>query len=114
MSFGKNLKKLRSEHHLTQDELAKATGINRSNLAMYEKDNRRPQVEKLQILAQYFHVDMNTLLADGNSTAPLSPGEQRHMDQYLLLDADNRRTIDDQTEYLLYRQTAAETKKDPA
>lgn len=117
MSFGKNLKKLRLEHHLTQEELSKATGINRSNLAMYEKDNRCPQVEKLQILANYFGVDMNTLLADGSDPAsqlgevarsaggvPLSPDDLRLLDRLRRLTPAGRAKIASYTDYILMEE----------
>lgn len=115
MSFGKNLKKLRLQHHLTQEELSKATGINRSNLGMYEQDRTFPQFDKLQILANYFNVDMNTLLADGSdpasqSLAPqssiLNPEEIRLLDRLRRLTPAGRAKIASYTDYILMEEEA--------
>ena len=113
MSLGKNLKKLRLEHHLTQMELAKATGINRSTIGMYEEEKMFPKVSKLQILANYFHVDMNTLLAEGGPEPAGEPSvvkenltaeERRHLEYYRNLDADQRTKVDGYIEALLMEQ----------
>lgn len=123
MSFGKNLKSLRLKHHLTQEELSKNTGINRSNLGMYEQDRTFPQFDKLQILANYFHVDMNTLLADGSAPAFLSasqsgevarsaggvslnPEEIRLLDRLRRLTPAGRAKIASYTDYILMEEEA--------
>lgn len=117
MSFGKNLKNLRLEHHLTQEELSKATGINRSNLGMYEQDRTFPQFDKLQILANYFNVDMNTLLADGSASqlgevarsaggVPLSPDDLRLLDRLRRLTPAGRAKIASYTDYILMEEEA--------
>ena len=62
MSFNETLKKLRIEKKLTQEELAQATGLSRSAIGMYESGSREPNFETLEILADFFNVDMNTLL----------------------------------------------------
>ena len=67
MEFSDRLKELRRRHNMTQDDLAKATKISRSALGMYEAGHREPNFETLEILADYFNVDMNTLL---NKTTP--------------------------------------------
>ena len=113
MNFGKNLKKLRAEHHLTQMELAKATGINRSAIGMYEQERQNPPFDKLQILANYFNVDMNTLLADGpdpasQSLAPqssiLNPEEIRLLDRLRRLTPAGRAKIASYTDYILMEE----------
>lgn len=67
MAFSDRLKELRRRHNMTQNDLAKATKISRSALGMYEAGHREPNFETLEILADYFNVDMNTLL---NKTTP--------------------------------------------
>lgn len=60
--FAKRLKKLRLEHHLTQEELAPELEISRSTLGMYETGKREPDFETLEIIADFFNVDMNYLI----------------------------------------------------
>lgn len=62
MSFNNMLKSLRLKKGLTQEELAKLTGLTRSAVGMYESGNREPKYEVLELLADFFNVDMNTLL----------------------------------------------------
>lgn len=62
MSFKEMLKKLRVEKKLTQEELAQATGLSRSAIGMYESGSREPNFETLEVFADFFNVDMNTLL----------------------------------------------------
>ena len=53
------LKFLRTSAGLSQQELAKQTGINKSNINMYERGDREPNFEKLEIMSDYFNVDMD-------------------------------------------------------
>ena len=69
MSFNEMLKKLRTNKELTQEELAQATGLSRSAIGMYEAGSREPSFETLEIFADFFNVDMNTLL-DKNQWNP--------------------------------------------
>lgn len=53
-------------------------GLSRSALAMYETGKRHPDFETLELFADFFNVDMNTLLgcssAPTDSPAPAEPG----------------------------------------
>ena len=62
MTFGETLKSLRKQKGLTQEEFAKQTGISRSAIGMYESGKREPSFEMLELFADFFNVDMNTLL----------------------------------------------------
>ena len=75
MTFGENLKALRKARGLTQEEFAKQSGISRSAIGMYESGKREPKnFEMLETIADFFNVDMNTLL--GTSKAPAPPAAQ--------------------------------------
>lgn len=56
------LKSLRKENKLTQDELSGKLGISKSTISMYENGKRQPDFENLEMLADFFNVDMNYLL----------------------------------------------------
>ena len=62
MSFADNFKKLRESNDLTQDMLSRMLGIAKSTISMYENGNRQPDFETLELVADYFNVDMNYLL----------------------------------------------------
>ena len=58
MSFKDMLKYLRTKKGLSQDKLAEETGLSKSTISMYENGNREPNFETLELLADYFNVDM--------------------------------------------------------
>lgn len=66
-SFGAVLKSLRKYKKITQAELAHATRLTVSAISMYENGNREPNFKTLELLSDYFQVDMNILLG----TAPI-------------------------------------------
>lgn len=60
-NFKDVFKSLRIKNGLTQDELSKKIGISRSAISMYERGEREPDFETLEVIADYFNVDMNYL-----------------------------------------------------
>lgn len=56
------LKELRLKDNLTQQELASGLGISFSSVSMYERGQREPNFETLELIADYFNVDMDYLL----------------------------------------------------
>lgn len=59
--FGSRIKRLRTEHGHTQDELAKLVGVSRSTISMVERNERRPDDELLETIADIYNVDMDYL-----------------------------------------------------
>lgn len=77
--FGQRLQRLRNERGLSQQELAKKVGASRSSISMYECDDRWPDFEVLDNLADYFDVSFDYLLcrAEVNSGYPAHNFERR-------------------------------------
>ena len=61
-TIGTRLKSCREEWGYTQEQVEKATGVKRSNLANYETDFRTPRTETLQTLADFYGVSATYLL----------------------------------------------------
>lgn len=61
-NFSTRLKELRIDNGFTQVTLADALGISKSTISMYELGHREPDFETLEVLADFFNVDMNYLL----------------------------------------------------
>ncbi len=61
-NFQNILKTLRTSHNLTQDALAKKLKISRSTIGMYESGAREPDFETLELIADFFNVDIDYLL----------------------------------------------------
>ena len=62
----KILKMLRKEKKLTQTELAQKTGIDQALISKFESGERVPNVEKLQILTEYYDVSVDFVLGRTN------------------------------------------------
>ena len=53
--FASRMKKARNETGFSQDEVAKETGIARSNIAKYEIGKLEPDLEKLGIISEFYN-----------------------------------------------------------
>ncbi len=62
MRFPDILKQLRIMHKLNQTDFAKAIGLSRSTIGMYETGKREPDFETLETIADYFNVTIAYLL----------------------------------------------------
>lgn len=62
--IGQKLKKLREETGIKQETLAKAIGLQRQTISMYESDKRDPDIPTLKKIASYFQITVDELLED--------------------------------------------------
>lgn len=69
--FDKILKLLRNEKNMSQQELADALGISKSSINMYERGERQPNFEILEMIADYFNVDIDYLLGRTTKTTKI-------------------------------------------
>jgi HTH-type transcriptional regulator, competence development regulator len=61
-SLGSTIRKLREKENLTQKDFAKKIGISNVVLSRYEKDERKPDYDMLNKIADYFEVSIDYLL----------------------------------------------------
>lgn len=81
--FSDMLTYLRKREHLSQQDLANETGLKRSAISMYETGQREPDFETLEIFADFFNVNMDTLLGKADNKIPdckSLPPEAIHID----------------------------------
>ena len=62
MNFGENLKKIREEKRLSQQELARKLEVAQSTIAMWEASNRTPKLGELNRMARVLNITVNRLL----------------------------------------------------
>lgn len=67
-NFANVLRLLRTEKNMSQQELASALGISKSAVNMYERGERQPNFETLELIADFFNVDTDYLLGRTNKT----------------------------------------------
>ena len=66
MKFNEKLKKLRTEAHLSQTELAKIVGITERPIYNYEMSDRIPKVDVVKRIADALSVSVDYLTSDDN------------------------------------------------
>lgn len=64
MSFSENLKQIRKENHLSQEELAELLDVSRQAVSKWEQGQGYPEVEKLLLLSQKLHISLDALMSD--------------------------------------------------
>lgn len=68
MKFGAILKNLREEKRLTQDELGKVFNVHKATISKWEKGGRTPDIETLNMIAEYFGVKLDYLFGNEEET----------------------------------------------
>lgn len=71
--FKDKLAELRKARGLTQQELAKYTGLNRTRISNYELGIREPNFETQELLADFFNVTLDCLMDRENSSNNIIP-----------------------------------------
>lgn len=56
------LRKLRKERNLTQNQLAEALNISQSTVASWEKGTRQPTIDFLPTIAEFYGISIDSLL----------------------------------------------------
>lgn len=73
-----NIKYFRKQFDMTQEELAKAAGLKKSIICMYETGERKPSYEALEALCDVFNVNMAQLVGQ----ADVSVDESKLLDYF--------------------------------
>ena len=68
MSIGTNIKSLREERKLTQEQVAEALGISFQAVSSWERDEYKPDTEKLIRLAEVFDVSVSAIVEEKKNT----------------------------------------------
>ena len=62
MSFAENLKQLRKERQLSQEDLAEILAVSRQAISKWEQGIGYPEVEKLLLLSSKLHISLDSLM----------------------------------------------------
>ena len=63
MSFSENLKQVRKEHHLSQEELAELLDVSRQAVSKWEQGQGYPEVDKLLLLSSKLNISLDALMS---------------------------------------------------
>ena len=75
MSFSDNLKAIRKEKNLSQEELAELLGVSRQAVSKWELGDGYPEAEKLLIIAGKLNVSLDTLMGTEIVNKHNAPGQ---------------------------------------
>ena len=96
-AFSNMFSYLRKREGLSQAELADKLGVAKSTISMYERDERKPSFEMLEIIADFFNINMDTLVGGSDMSAypsdSLSPTERRLVSAWRQADEKDRRIV---------------------
>ena len=62
MNFSDNLKKIRKEHNLSQEQIAEQLGVSRQSVSKWESGQAYPEMDKMLSLCQLFNLNIDELL----------------------------------------------------
>lgn len=86
----KNLKKLRLEFGISQQQLADVIGVSQQSVNKYENHNVEPDIETLIAIAEYFNVTIDYLVGRDESRAE-DRDSQILFNQYNLMEQEQKR-----------------------
>ncbi len=115
MSFAENLKRIRKEHHLSQEELAELLDVSRQAVSKWEQDMGYPEVETLLLLSRKLNISLDALMsteladdrgarnADGKDSLTItSPHENVIAGCYKVVSSGKMRGGKDAPQYALF------------
>lgn len=106
MAIGENIKNLRLQHGLSQEELANIAGVSDGAVSSWEQNKSVPRMGAIQKMADYFgvqksaiieHVGANTdtpAVRPAKSRLTLNVDETKLISDYRNLSGNNRQAID--------------------
>lgn len=98
--FKTRFKELRESSGYTQEGIANKLGTSRSRIGMYETGKREPDHETLEMIADFFNVDIDFLLGRSDKTTRLpnavvlSPQEKSLIEKYRICFNHGRELIE--------------------
>lgn len=80
MDFKRQIKTIRTQHQLTQAELAAKLHVSRQTISSWETGRNLPDLETVVMIAQVFHVKLDTLILGDQTmqTKLFKDGNQTH------------------------------------
>ena len=91
--IGENIRKLREERGMSQEQLARAIGKSRSAVSQYETDVNIPRMGVIEDLAKVFLVSKSEILGDNRKSNELNYDERQLLDMYRRMDDAHRSTL---------------------
>ncbi|MBQ9003501.1 MAG: helix-turn-helix domain-containing protein [Eggerthellaceae bacterium] len=75
MSIGENIRRIREQNGLTQEEFGTIAGVSSMAVSQWENDRAVPRMGAVQRIADHFHVNMGEVIDDVPTRSPASFSE---------------------------------------
>lgn len=70
MTLGERIASLRAEYRMSQGELAEKLNVSRQSVSKWETDTSIPELDKIILLSDLFHISMDELVRGEGTSAP--------------------------------------------
>lgn len=116
LKFAQNLKNIMQKRNKTQSDLVKDLSFRQATVSDWLNGKKYPRMDKVEKLANYLGVSINELLMQSVSEPPaptikLTAQEEEHIKKYRQLNADGKLVIDNQIDFMLYKQEQSAEKE---
>lgn len=117
LKFAQNLKNIMQKQNKTQSDLVKDLSFRQATVSDWLNGKKYPRMDKVEKLANYLGVSINELLMQSVSEPPvpaiqLTDQEKSLIKKYRQLNADGKLVIDNQIDFMLYKQEQSAEKEE--
>lgn len=92
--MARNIKKLMDEHNIDRNELCKAIDVKYTTLADWINAKTYPRIDKIELMANYFHVSKSTLVEDEEDSHYYLNDDAKEMAEFLFKNPEYRVLFD--------------------
>ena len=78
-----NIKKLRKDNNLSQEELADKLGVSRQSISKWEQGDAYPEMDKLMQMAELFNVSLDNLVHSNISDVKTKENNKKNIDKWV-------------------------------
>jgi transcriptional regulator with XRE-family HTH domain len=117
LKFAQNLKNIMQKRNKTQSDLVKDLSFRQATVSDWLNGKKYPRMDKVEKLANYLGVSINELLMQSVLESPvpalqLTDQEKLMIKKYRQLNADGKLVIDNQIDFMLYKQEQSAEKEE--
>ena len=117
LKFAQNLKNIMQKRNKTQSDLVKDLSFRQATVSDWLNGKKYPRMDKVEKLANYLGVSINELLMQSVFEPPvpaiqLTDQEKSTIKKYRQLNADGKLVIDNQIDFMLYKQEQSAEKEE--
>lgn len=117
-TFAERLKHYMEQANMKQTDLVEKTKINKSSISEYLSGNYEPKQRNIYKIATALGIKPSQLMGISNTSEPPAPTikltaqEEEHIKKYRQLNADGKLVIDNQIDFMLYKQEQSVEKEE--